>query len=873
MKLATVHVRSITLAVVLLVSLDNRGLAADFTWTGAGGVFRTFGDAANWKPAGGPPNDTNDVAIFDGTQSGSSTFTVNFASNVVNDRLLMTANSGTVTLDLFGRTYTLDNTGVLDPSLVIGDTSNDDARLLLTSSTTLGTVNATGARIADDAGSEGSLTVTTNGRLLLDEPLNVGYGGAGELNILNGGIVIVDSADAVIASGSAATGTVTVSGTGSLWRNDGLLAVGGFGDGVLIVENGGRVEGMLGSVGGFLFPDATGAATVTGNNSLWVNTQNLDVGSSVSGTLTIAAGGRVESNMGTIGNGNTGDGNVTVTGAGSLWDNTTTLAVGVSGTGAMTISQGGAVENTSAQLGSNAGSTGTVTLSGVGSKWTSVDSVYVGGSNVASGGSGTLTVGAGSTVTVGTTTTEILKVWETGRVNLNGGTINTQDFDLLGAFNWTSGTLNVADDLILRSGASGTGLTIGAGKTLSVNGTTSIQPAVVVRLDGGTFSIDRLVNSGSLLLNSGTFNLESGLSLGPASPFGNQLTIGPGLNFNVTNGTATVGAGAILGLRGGSFSSVDTLTNNGEIQLTDEFTTVSGGNLINNGLVLGRGRINKSLVNSATGVVRTSGDQRLVFGGPSNANSGRLELVGGTMEFASALNNAPTGVISGRGALFFNGGLTNQGNAGFSAGFTDVYGDMLNSATGKIIVSGGGVLTFYDDLVNEGELRTPAGGRTVLYGALSGSGPFTGTGTVQIEGDLAPGSSPTEALFGGDLILSSTAHTMLELANTTVGSGYDQLDVAGTLLLGGTLDVTLLDGFAPRFGDTFDLLDFARLSGRFDAIHLPALDGGLTWGTTSLYSTGTITAVPEPAGWLLALVGLAVLIALRPRQKKLRDEV
>jgi len=805
MNRTTIRCRLPLLAILLVLCVDvDRAFATAFTWTGMGGVFRLFSDADNWKPTGGPPNGSNDSATFDGTQPGSDTFTVNFASSVTNSYLFK-HNFGAVTLNLSGRTYTLTApSGPFFTSLAVSSSDND-AALLLTSSTTLGTVNAVEAWAAD----HGSLTVTTNARLLLSGTMFVGgITFTGQLNVVNGGNV--DSED-----GQIDTGTAIVSDAGSLWHNDTELKIGESAAGTLIVQNRGRVE---------------------------------------------SASGRLGINSGI-------DGDVTVTGAGSTFDNSSFLRVGESGMGALTISDGGAVENTNAQLGSNPGSRGTVTLSGIGSTWTSTDSVYVGGTSLDKGGTGTLTVGGSSTVNVGTSASEVLKVWETGRINLNSGTINTEDFDLAGIFNWTSGTLNVGDDATFRSGSAGSGLTIGPGKSLSVASETNIQPDVVLRLDGGTFSTGVLNNNGTLLLNSGTYSQTGSLAIGAGSTFGNDLTIGPGLSFHV-NSTTNVAAGAHLAMTGGAFSSGGVLTNNGEIQLTHEFTTLTGGDLVNNALVLGRGRINKSLVNSATGVVRATGDQRLVFGGASNANSGRLELVGGTMEFASALNNAATGLISGRGALFFNGGLINQGKMQFSGGPTDIYGNVSftgGAGGGEMINSGGAnVVTFYGNVTHNGdEIRTSPTNTTVFFGDVTGAGPFTGTGAVRFEGTFAPGNSPATVEVEGDLQLGPASRLALELAGTNAGQQYDQLHVGGLLALDGTLDVSLLAGFAPRDGDRFDLIDFGSLVGRFDDVQLPDLNDGLVWDTAALYSTGTITAVPEPASILLALLGLACLFSLR----------
>lgn len=49
------------------------------------------------------------------------------------------------------------------------------------------------------------------------------------------------------------------------------------------------------------------------------------------------------------------------------------------------------------------------------------------------------------------------------------------------------------------------------------------------------------------------------------------------------------------------------------------------------------------------------------------------------------------------------------------------------------------------------------------------------------------------------------------------------------------------------------------------AIHLPALDAGLSWNTGSLYTTGTITVIPEPN--VAALIGGFGMLALLRRRR------
>ena len=74
--------------------------------------------------------------------------------------------------------------------------------------------------------------------------------------------------------------------------------------------------------------------------------------------------------------------------------------------------------------------------------------------------------------------------------------------------------------------------------------------------------------------------------------------------------------------------------------------------------------------------------------------------------------------------------------------------------------------------------------------------------------------------------------------------------------LDGMLDIVLLDDFSLAYGDTFDLFNWdGGVSGEFETITTSALTGTLEWDTSELYTSGTLTVIPEPAS--LSLIGLA----------------
>ncbi|MEX2169583.1 MAG: PEP-CTERM sorting domain-containing protein [Pirellulales bacterium] len=296
----------------------------------------------------------------------------------------------------------------------------------------------------------------------------------------------------------------------------------------------------------------------------------------------------------------------------------------------------------------------------------------------------------------------------------------------------------------------------------------------------------------------------------------------------------------------------------GELMLVNgrTFTTPV---LYNSGLVRGTGTVSTDLINYTSGEVRVAEGESLVISGNGHSNDGKLEVINGSLEFIGGLTNTVgTGLITSRNAtLRFQNGLTNNGSLMVSFGTSDVSGDITNSATGKIIVAGGAAATFYDDVTQNGTLQVIKVGSTnstaVFAGAFTGSGGSSGGGDIFFLGDLRPGNSPAIVNFGNNIGFGPTTTLEIELGGTTPGSGYDQVHVASSMTLGGTLDVNLIDlgtgTFAPQAGNSFDILDWVALSGIFEAINLPMLDESLTWDTSQLYTTGVLAVVaPGLAG-------------------------
>jgi T5SS/PEP-CTERM-associated repeat protein len=146
---------------------------------------------------------------------------------------------------------------------------------------------------------------------------------------------------------------------------------------------------------------------------------------------------------------------------------------------------------------------------------------------------------------------------------------------------------------------------------------------------------------------------------------------------------------------------------------------------------------------------------------------------------------------------------------------------------------GNGTLT----LQNGGAVSATTGISIGPHGTVRGSG--TIVGNVTNAGTLAPGMSPGAIRIEGNY--TQNAGSKLEIELASLGS-YDKLGVSGDAALGGVLHVDLIDGYMPRAGDSFDILDCGRSIGTFTLV-LPPLGGSLEWRTDDLYTTGVLTVV------------------------------
>ncbi|WP_414463009.1 autotransporter outer membrane beta-barrel domain-containing protein [Hyphomicrobium sp. DY-1] len=336
------------------------------------------------------------------------------------------------------------------------------------------------------------------------------------------GATLTSTGTAAIRNGA----TVTVTGAGSQWTANGAISLSGatgFPES-LNIENGGTVV----TTSSLTVNGANAAATVSGTGSR-LQTGNLFVGDTASGSLTIQNGGTVMSLGSFRIGGGSGTGTVTVTGAGSQWTATgLALSVGGTGRGILNVENGATVTASGGVSLGNAGGVGTLNVSnatiasqslnvGAGSQVNFDNATYraTRSSGVWIGtGPGTLNIAAGGLTldSVGFTVSALRELSGAGALTKTGtGIVN-----LTTSNSYTGRTVIDQGTLALRANGS-----IAASSGVTANGTFDISPLTAAGTDIQSLSGSGVVTMGAKNLTitnasdtfAGTFNGTGVLSV------------------------------------------------------------------------------------------------------------------------------------------------------------------------------------------------------------------------------------------------------------------------------------------------------------------------------------------------------------------------
>jgi len=733
-----------------------------------------------------------------------------------------------------------------------------------------GTVNVTGGQL-----------VAGGPRPGVDASLTIGSYAVASLSIVGGGDV--SNTTGYLGYAVGGNGTATVDGVGSTWANSGELCVGWSGTGTLNITNGGSVSntsfGYLGSRRAGI-----GTATVDGAGSTWTNGHALMVGYGGTGTLNVLNGGSVSNIMVILGYEFSGNGTATVDGAGSTWACSGWLRVG---TGTLNVLNGGSVSNTNGYLGyySESDGDGTATVDGAGSTWSSSGSLYVGGSDNAAGGTGLLTVQNGGLVNAGS----LLKVWNSGTVNVTGGQLVAG-----GPGPGVDGSLTIGSDasasLSIVGGGDVSNTTGYLGYAVGGNGTATVTGA------GSTWT-----NSVELYVGhrgTGTLSVQNGGRVESAwgdlgyssSGVGTATVDGAGSTWTNSGGlyVGRYGAGTLNVLNGGSVSNTrgylgyfssgvgtatvdgagSTWTNSSFLYVGDfgtgTLSVLNGGTVSNTSGYLGSySSGNGTATVDGPGSLWTNSDA-LYLGGDG---AGTLNVLNGgsvsnTVGYLGLYSTGQgTATVDGAGSLWTNSGSLYVGGPAFGAaglgnltvsnrGEVRVADTLKVWRTGTVNLDPGGLVAADVVQVVPGATLAQAAGSTLRVNALSGFGDapsFAGSlhlghaAGVTGSGAYSMGSAQSLSV-GEDLVVGYDAPGTL-----TVQNGGSVSDANGWLAyVDGSTGTATVDGAGSVWANSVSVSVGYGATGM-----LSVQNGGRVesaWGDLGYSSSGVGTATVDGAG-------------------------
>jgi autotransporter-associated beta strand protein len=293
-------------------------------------------------------------------------------------------------------------------------------------------------------------------------------------------------------------------------------------------------------------------------------------------------------------------------------------------------------------------------------------------------------------------------------------------------------------------------------------------------------------------------------------------------------------------------------------QGTGSLTIGSGG------LVVVKG----NLVRGASGTINLNAGGTLQIGTGTNSGSllgGTGSLANnGTVVFNRSNASTYTGVLSGSGAVAKLGaGTLTLGGANSYTGLTTISAGTIallgagSIGTGGLNLGTTGSPGVFDlAALTSGTYSLPATASLFGMGTVSGSGK-----TLAVLGSFLPGNSAGTVTLGSGftLDLTNSGTSVFEITNSLYTPGtFDLVNGNGSVVFGGVLNLNFTNG---PYANGANVLQLFANTGSFFGNFSSLVWTGLADGQTATFNASTgyvsISAVPEPSTYAMALAGLA----------------
>jgi T5SS/PEP-CTERM-associated repeat protein len=790
------------------------GSTGTLTISGPGSKVLTagFGVGSNYADVGyGIPGGTSlgTIEVLQGGSLGTQNVTLGYYGNggpLSNGNEHVVAN---VTIDGADSKWTSgrDTIGNGGANFTLGAGPNTQATVTVRNGGAL-VVDGTGAPVGSfssfvvgQGGGHGTLDITGNGSVQLfnaGAAVGSGTGSTGALSISSGGKLVLDNTGfqprSIVIGQSGGQGTLNIGAGGSAQLLNAGIGIGGAtgGNGTLSITNGGTLSSTGGSGVANGSGPVTGTVIIDGLGSSWTITRDLASGGGQAG-LSIAPVSNADGSL-TLKNGAT----LSVNGARAnpASDNSIPnigLATSPNSTGTMSVGSGSAV--------TFSGDTGVLIVGGgagqASNGATALLNITGGGAIEGTGNNGLVYVALGRNQADGT-----LKVDGVGsRLKVAGvGGTNTQGLD------GTGGLIDVGRNRGFGGGTGTMNVTGGGSVVISDNGQVASNGGVALRLAQGadTSGTVKVSGPGSSIVVTST---SGSSATTPYVYIGNggvgQMTISNGGSVSVLGsgerdfivGNSSTGSGTLNVNTGGNINaSWFAVGNNGGLgTATIDGSTVSLDGVVyppnlvpvGAGVRVGRGVGANGTLNLQNGAIidvhNTTAGSNVILGGTSVLPGGTGTL---NMSSGSAINF--TGPAAG--ASLQIGGVTGAGGSGGTGTITMTGNSVVNlGATGQVFVGGNagtsGTLTIASaSAINAGQVSIGGNSDTVAGGngtaAVTGAGSALNAIGVGNLGDITVGRNATGLLA----VSNGGTASAIDMGVGGYASGVGTLSVNGSTL-------------------------------------------------------------------------------------------
>ncbi|MFN0138228.1 MAG: hypothetical protein ACKVS9_19160, partial [Phycisphaerae bacterium] len=408
----------------------------------------------------------------------------------------------------------------------------------------------------------------------------------------------------------------------------------------------------------------------------------------------------------------------------------------------------------------------------------------------------------------------------------NGGVLNATDGGN-GVVIRTTGVFTVQEGGLLDA----SGLIIIDGGELMVGG--EVEAGTLVDVDGGGLLRSVATTAGTPLVD-GPVRVQLGAVL---EVLLNDLTVGDAtdpIGFEAQNGSLiSVGAHTLTIHDSNRAITHVTTINGGEIIAPNGFEIVTAGGV--NGTLDGTGTITTKelFYNSGGGVITATTAAGITINGKLRNNSGLIDGTKYTFNDNPAIPDSGwTGAGTIAAQVVFNSGTEVNALANMTMGdgsnfaVTFNAGSELHADTRTVTLLDGNGLALPSVTDLNGGHVVCAQQLTVQPGRrLSGRGGSIDSPLVRVFGRLSPGEligepagETGELTINGNLELDPGSDTDIEIGGLLGPVQYDAIVVNGVATLGGTLNMSFINGFNPPLGSTWVIMRYDSKVGDFSNI-------------------------------------------------------